>query len=187
METEVQVIHRTQVKHDLLHYFGDNNILKKCISVKMIDPRGIEEKGQGIGIVRDAISLFWKDVYNSYMLGEDERVPIIRHVSKPMWQAIARVMLKGYFQEHYFPIQISPVFFSCCLFGEESVTPEMYFNSFMNYISKPESQLGRKSPSSVSVDDNEVLDLLTAFECKKVATADNFKDLIIEIAHKEIV
>ena len=189
METEVLVIHRTQVKHDLLHYFGDNNILKKCISVKMIDPRGIEEKGQGIGIVRDAISLFWKDVYNSYMLGEDERVPIIRHdVSKPMWQAIARVMLKGYFQERYFPIQISPVFLSCCLFGEESVTPEMYFNSFMNYISKPEANLVEKVlSSSVSVDDDEVLDLLTAFECKKVATADNFKDLIIEIAHKEIV
>ena len=189
METEVLVIHRTQVKHDLLHYFGDNNIFKKCISVKMIDPRGIEEKGQGIEIVRDAISLFWKDFYNSYMLGEDERVPIIRHdVSKPMWQAIARVMLKGYFQERYFPIQISPVFLSCCLFGEESVTPEMYFNSFMNYISKPEANLVEKVlSSSVSVDDDEVLDLLTAFECKKVATADNFKDLIIEIAHKEIV
>ena len=161
--------------------------LKKCISVKY--PRGIEEKGQGIGIVRDAISLFWKDVYNSYMLGEDERVPIIRYdVFKPMWQAIDRVMLKGYFQERYFPIQISPVFLSCCLFGEESVTPEMYFNSFMNYISKPEANLIEKVfSSSVSVDDDEVLELLTAFECKKVATADNFKDLIIEIAHKEIV
>ena len=122
------------------------------------------------------------------MLGEDERVPIIRHdVSKPMWQAIARVMLKGYFQEHYFPIQISPVFLSC-LFGEESVTLEMYFNYFMNYISKPEANLVEKVlSSSVSVDDDEVLDLLTAFECKKIATADNFKDLIIEIAHKEIV
>ena len=173
METEVLVIHRTQVKHDLLHYFGDNNIFKKCISVKMIDPRGIEEKGQGIGIVRDAISLFWRDVYNSYMLGEDERVPIIRHdVSKPMWQAIARVMLKGYFQERYFPIQISPVFLSCCLFGEESVTPEMYFNSLA------EANLAEKVlSSSVSVDGDEVLDLLTAFECKKVATANNFKDL----------
>ena len=48
METEVLVVHRRQVKHDLLHYFGDNIIFKKkCMSVKMIDPRGIEEKGQG--------------------------------------------------------------------------------------------------------------------------------------------
>ena len=117
------------------------------------------------------------------MLGEDEMVPIISHdVSKSVWQAIARVMLKGYFQERYFPIQISPVFLSCCLFGEESVTLEMYFNSLA------EANLAEKVlSSSVSVDDDEVLDLLTAFECKKVATANNFKDLIIKIAHKEIV
>ena len=64
----------------------------------MKDPRGIEEKGQGSGVVQDAISQFWKDVYNSYMLGEDERVPIIHHdVSKVMWQALGRVLLKGYF------------------------------------------------------------------------------------------
>ena len=30
----------------------------------MIDPRGIEEKGEGVGVVRDAFSLFWHDVYN---------------------------------------------------------------------------------------------------------------------------
>ena len=93
-----------------------------------------------------------------------------------------------FFQEHYFPIQISPVILNCCLFREESVTPEMYFDSFMNYISKPEANLVEKVlSSSVSVGDNEVLDFLTAFECKKVAMTDNFKDLIIEIAHKEIV
>lgn len=189
MENEELVIHRTQVKHDFLHYFADSSILNKCINVKMIDPRGIEEKGQGGGVVRDAISLFWKDVYNSYMLGEGERVPIIRHdVSKAMWQAIARVLFKGYFQERYFPIQISSVFLSCCLFGEESVTREMYLDSFMKYISRPEAILVEKVlSSSVSVGDEEVLDLLTAFDCKKIATAENFKDIIIEIAHKELV
>ena len=123
------------------------------------------------------------------MLGEDERVPIIRHDgSKAMWQALARVLLKGYFQERYFPIQISPVFLNCCLFGEEFVTPEMYFDSFMRYISTPEANLVEKVISfSVSVSNEEVLDLLMAFDCKKLAIAENFKDLIIEIAHKEIV
>jgi hypothetical protein len=189
MENEVLVIHRTQVKHDFSHYFTDSNILNKYISVQMIDPRGIVEKGEGSVVVRDAISLFWKDVYNSYMLGEDERVPIIRHdVSKTMWRALARVLLKGYFQERYFPIQISPVFLSCCLFGEESVTREMYLDSFMKYVSKTEAILIEKVlSSSVSVGAEEVIDLLTAFECKKNATDENFKDLIIEIAHKELV
>jgi hypothetical protein len=39
----------------------------------------------------------------------------------------------------------------------------------------------------VSVGTEEVIDLLTAFECKKTAKAKNFKDLIIEIAHQELV
>ena len=47
-----------------------------------------------------------------------------------MWHALARVLLKGYFQERYFPIQISAVFFSCCRFEEDSVTQKMYLDSF---------------------------------------------------------
>lgn len=39
----------------------------------------------------------------------------------------------------------------------------------------------------MSVGTEEVIDLLTAFECKKTAKAKNFKDLIIEIAHQELV
>ncbi len=61
------------------------------------------------------------------MLGEEERVPSIRHdVSREKWQAIARVLLKGYTQERYLPIKISRVFLSSCLFGEESVTEDIH-------------------------------------------------------------
>ena len=64
----------------------------------------------------------------------------------------------------------------------------MYLNSFLKYISRPEAILVEKVlSSSVSVSDEEVLDLLTAFDCKKVVTSENFKDVIIEIAHKELV
>lgn len=45
MDKQMLVIHRTQVKHDFLFYFDDSAILNKCINVKMIDPRGIEENG----------------------------------------------------------------------------------------------------------------------------------------------
>ena len=47
--------------------------------MKVVDARGTVEKGEGIGVVRDMLSLFWNDVYNSFMLGEDERVPYIWH------------------------------------------------------------------------------------------------------------
>ena len=45
----------------------------------MINDHGKEEKGEGIGVVRDALSLFWQDAYVSLMLGEHERVRCIRH------------------------------------------------------------------------------------------------------------
>ena len=189
MERELLVIHRCNVKCDLFNHFVDDTNLHKVVDVKMIDPRGVEEKGEGVGFVRDAFSLFWHDVYNSYMLGEDERVPSIRHdVSQEKWQAIARILLKGYTQERYFPIKISKVFLCSCLFGEETVTGDTYFDSFMKYVSKTEAHLIERILSdSLSVDDEEVVDFLSAFECKRLVTKENFRDVIIEIAHKELV
>lgn len=189
MESETLVIHRSNVKCDLLNHFVNDSILHKVVCVKMIDPRGVEEKGEGVGVVRDAFSLFWNDVYNSYMLGEDERVPSIRHdVSREKWQAIARILLKGYMQERYFPIKISKVFLCSCLFGEETVTDDMYLDSFMKYVSKTEAHLiERVLTNSLSTDDEEVVDFLSAFECKRLVTEANFREVVIEIAHKELV
>ncbi|XP_046861702.1 uncharacterized protein LOC124454984 isoform X2 [Xenia sp. Carnegie-2017] len=52
MEREVLLIHRCNVKADLLHYFEKGDILKKCVDVKMIDSRGVEEMGEAVGVVR---------------------------------------------------------------------------------------------------------------------------------------
>ena len=58
----------------------------------------------------------------------------------------------------------------------------------MKYISSTEAILVVKVLcSSVNVDNEEVLDFLKAFDCKNVAMPENFKDLIMEIAHKELV
>ncbi|XP_046861788.1 uncharacterized protein LOC124455088 isoform X2 [Xenia sp. Carnegie-2017] len=61
MEREVLLIHRCNVKADLLHYFEKDDILKKCMDVKMIDSRGVEEKGEGVGVVRLSLlsHFFW--------------------------------------------------------------------------------------------------------------------------------
>ncbi len=49
MERDILVIHRCNVKLDLLNYFVDGSVLNKLVDVKMIDPRGMEEKGEGVG------------------------------------------------------------------------------------------------------------------------------------------
>lgn len=163
--------------------------MSKVVDVKMIDCRGIDEKGEGVGVVRDAFSLFWNDVYNSLMLGEDQRVPSIRHdMKKEKWEALARVFLKGYTQERYFPIKISQVFMCSCLFGEDSVSEEIYLDSFLKYVSNSEADVIQKAFSkSIGVDDEDLLDFLSAFDCKRQVTEENLKEVVVEIAHKELI
>ena len=52
------------------------------IIVEMLYERGVPEQGRGSGVFKDTLSLFWKDVYDSLMLGEGERIPSIRQLSK---------------------------------------------------------------------------------------------------------
>ena len=43
------------------------------------------------GILRDALSAFWSEFYDSCTVGKEKRVPMVRHDFKENeWQAIAR-------------------------------------------------------------------------------------------------
>ena len=67
------------------------------ITYVFIDPRGIEEMGVGSGVSRDVYCTFWREVSDSYLIGEKERVPLVRHgLYKPDWQAIGKILVKGY-------------------------------------------------------------------------------------------
>lgn len=49
------------------------------IVVDVLNERGILEKGWGLGVFKDILSFFWKDVYDFFMLGEGECVLFIRY------------------------------------------------------------------------------------------------------------
>jgi len=74
-------VHRANIRNNMLTIFADPCILDECITLDVIfiNRRGEEEAGRGSGLLRDLFSLFWKDVYQSLMVGEIERVPSIRH------------------------------------------------------------------------------------------------------------
>ena len=78
------------------------------------------------------LCLFWKEVYDSLLIGENERVPFIRHdYSRYDWEAIARVLLKGYRMCQYLPLLVSKTFMSYVLFGESSISdPSILTHSF---------------------------------------------------------
>ena len=51
--------------------------------------------------------------------GKDERIPVIRHdFQSPEWEAIARILVKGFYQLNFFPVKLNQSFLIATLFGE---------------------------------------------------------------------
>lgn len=186
-------IHRLNVKQDMISAFKDPSIMDCKLTFVFIDARGIEEKGSGVGVERDALSLFWKDVYDSLLIGENERVPCIRHdYSRSDWEAVARILVKGFRTCQYLPLLLSKTYLSYVLFGEPSVTDVNLIQSFMQYISTDERRIIDKCLSEEMDFENEdesdeLLDVLKVFDCRSRVTKENVKVVIKEIAHKEII
>lgn len=59
----------------------------------------------------DIYSTFWAELADSVMLGENERVPYVRHdIYKSEWKAIGTIFVKGFLAEGNIPLYLSKVF-----------------------------------------------------------------------------
>ena len=97
LPTKIIRVHRSLIREDMIEIFLDSSILKFNLNAIIINQHGIEEAGQGNGVLREVFSLFWKDCYESHMLGECERVSYIRHdLDRKKWEAVGRILVKGY-------------------------------------------------------------------------------------------
>ena len=160
------------------------------IKYVFIDPGGEEEMGAGSGVTRNVYSAFWQEVSNSFLIGELERVPIVRHdMYKVEWSAIRMIIIKGYFDVRYFPTVLSRCFINHCLFG--SVTDEELFESFKNYVSSDERVLIScilTSSLTADLDDNEDLkDFLDIFKCRTPVNKENIYTVLCEILRQELI
>lgn len=193
-EPTVRVIsvHRSNIRNDMLNIFSDPSILDErvILDVHFIDSRGQEELGRGSGLVRDMYSLFWKDIYESLMAGENERVPGIRHdFQRPQWEAIGRILLKGYVSCKYFPLTLSKAFFINFLYGEQEISNDILLTSFKNYVSESEKVLiERALDGQIELSESdEFTEFLADFDCKKVVNSNNLNQILTELAHKKII
>eukprot|EP00112_Aurelia_sp_Birch-Aquarium-sp1_P011005 Seg2324.3 transcript_id=Seg2324.3/GoldUCD/mRNA.D3Y31 product="hypothetical protein" protein_id=Seg2324.3/GoldUCD/D3Y31 len=159
------------------------------LQVTLVNTFGRDEEGLGSGPSREVFAFFWKEAYNSLLLGEQKRVSYIRHdYTREKWEAIARILVKGFTEVSYFPFMFSKPFLASCLYGKKSVDERMLIDSFMQYVSRDEASLINKALAhEVSLDDEEFLDFLTNFDCKRRVTELNLREIILELAHKELI
>ena len=78
-------------------------------------------------------------VHFTSTVSEEELVPVVRHdFREEEWEAIARILVKGYQDVKFFPIKLNKVFLFVALFDNKNVPEEMLLNSFLKYVSKDE-------------------------------------------------
>ena len=105
----------------------------------MIGIRAVKEEGTGNGVARDIYSSFWIGTTDSYVIGEKERVPFVRHhLFKNEWKANSDILMNGYYDVGYFPVIISKAFLVYSIYGE--VDEEILVDLFLNYICEDERE-----------------------------------------------
>ena len=179
-------VHRITIMEDMINAFAGEEVLNANLSFVMIDNRGKEEMGEDTGgIIQDAYSGFWQSFYDRCSIGEDQRVPALQVMQR---QSIARILVKGYLHVKYFPFLISNVFITSMLFGEGSVSEDSLISSFKQYVANDEAQiLNDVLASNKNPDNEDVINFIGRFGCRKLPNTDNMHFIVLEMAHQELI
>ncbi|MGH0186288.1 UNVERIFIED_CONTAM: hypothetical protein FKN15_038736 [Acipenser sinensis] len=106
-DVRILTLRRVIILQDMLGEFKDSNILNASLTIEFVDEAGSDVSG----ISRDAYSAFWEAFFQNCAEGEYERVPALYpEYGKEEWEAVGRILLKGYLDQSYFPIQLSLAF-----------------------------------------------------------------------------
>lgn len=183
------LVHRTNVMKDLIKEFKDKEILDYNLNIRVIASNGALEKGEGKGVTREILTLFWQSFFTCLAVGAKEKVPSIRHdFQKNDWEAVARVLIYGYISTKYFPLTLSVAFVALCILEEEKLSNDLLLDSFKLYVSADEREVINACMNG-HFDNNieDVLDFLSSYKCFRVANAENINEIIFQLAHQEIV
>ena len=160
------------------------------IEYVFIDARRKEEVGRGNGVARDINLSFWIDASSSLFIGEKKRVPFVRHdLYKKEWEAVGKILAKGFNDIGYFRTMISKSFVQHCFYGDVSITELL--SSFLNYVSRDERMSFEKHLSDEANNDDvledEFLDFLDRFKCRRKVSKENVHEVIVKIARQEVI
>lgn len=180
-ETIQITVHRSTILSDIIKQFKENKSsrdLNLRMVFQVIDNKGENEKGAGIGVVRDVIAMFWGKFYDALTDGAQVRIPTIRHgYHAEEWDAIALFLLRGFIECNYFPVSLSRVFIKVVLHGEVSVTEDELMTELLRFLSIDEADTIRECLSgNVACDSEEIMDILSSFGVRQQANNNNVRN-----------
>lgn len=183
----ILVVHRGQILKELISHFCDESIMLLDISIQVILPDGRLEKAvdEG-GVLRDVLSEFWQDFYEQCTLGNDFKVPYLRHdFGQNQWESIGRIIAFGWQKEKYLPVKIAPVILEQAAIG---CVKSCLVDSFLRYVTESDRKIFDLCRTDFeSVDQEELIELLDLHSCRRVVNADNVEQLLEELAHQKLI
>ena len=92
-----------------------------------------------------------------------------------------------WFETYYFPLFLSAIILTAALFGEESISVDCFIDGFKQYVSAEEGDLVNLIFDSFDEQNEELMDLLSSYNCFRVPKENDFKNIIVELAHQELI
>ena len=150
-------IRRPSVVGDMLEAFRREDIMERKIVIK-VD----EEMGQDYnGVFRDILTAFWGGVFGQCFEGELEAAPIVScQATREDWEAMGRILFKGFEQVHYFPLRFSQASLVYGVLGRDHVTQEVLQNSFIRSLGDNEGAVLRDALTASEFSSEMVEDLV---------------------------
>ncbi|XP_066926475.1 uncharacterized protein [Clytia hemisphaerica] len=184
-------INRGRVLDDMMRLFRHTLIGEDTeITFAYINYRGEVEPGEGIGVTRDVYTSFWIELADGFCIGENMRVPSVRHdFFEDHWSIVGKILVKGYRDTKYFPTYLATAFINYCLFN--NVSRQCMFQSFDQYLSESDRETIKLALSPNAEDEffssDDFLDFLDIFKCRSRVNKSNVNRIIFEIAQQELI
>lgn len=179
-------IHRVNLVEELIMFFKNQEVVDVPVKFTFVNEEGADMSG----VSRDVYTSFWSEFSSRSAEGEEARVPALN----PKWQleewnAIGRILLKGYQDLRYFPLQLAPSFTYALIHGEHMVAPEILMSSFMLYLSKMDRDVVLQALNGILPNDetDDLVDILDRFGYTSVPKSEDLRHTFLQIAHKELI
>ena len=111
-------------------------------------------------------------------------------LGKPEWEAVGRILLKGFVDTGVYPLQLSFAFSVAVIFGESNVNADMLYESLRMYLSESDRRVVDTVLAGGELDRDDrddFLDLLSRVNAHAVPSDEELKPTILSVAHKELI
>lgn len=180
-------IHRGQAFEEMMTAFQTLESACGRLKIVMIAPNGEEEAAVDAGgVFKDALSEFWDETYKRCTEGTTAKIPILRDdFTAEKWEAMAKILMKGYKDVKYFPLQLCKAFMELCILGDvkSDIT-----DALLSYLSPYETKiLAQALQDFDKIELDDLVEVFSSLKSQRIPSRNSLRQVLNDVAHKELI